>query len=158
MLALMLERLAHLQSGPLVIATSDRDLDAPIATLLEENKKVIESMKKDGLVESESVIVSTYLERIRKDGVPKNSDMKHRVDSLVNNNTMIVVLLSKYLPRARTAEFRVAALKFTDYAAGFRDRWQSIFEIFMVGGRVPSTNEDRSELLTHALERELSTD
>ena len=36
MLALMLERLAGVQSGPVVVATSDRDLDTPIATLTHE--------------------------------------------------------------------------------------------------------------------------
>ena len=36
MLALMLERLAGVQSGPVVVATSDLDLDTPIATLARE--------------------------------------------------------------------------------------------------------------------------
>ena len=110
----------------------------PIAALLDDNKRIIVSLTKDGLTESESAILDTYLQRIRKDGVPKNSVMKQRIDALVNNNTAIVALLFKYIPRARTALFRSAAGKFVDYAASFRDRWQSVFEIFMAGGSVPA--------------------
>jgi len=111
----------------------------PIAALLADNQKIIESLKKDGYASSAGAIVSTYLARIRKDGIPNNSPMKERVDALVSNNTTIVALLSKYLPRAHSAEFRVAAGKFTDYASSLRVEWQSVFEIFMAGGNVPVT-------------------
>jgi hypothetical protein len=108
----------------------------PIAALLEDNRTIVEAIKKDGMAESESVILSTYLAQVRKDGVSQHSAFKQRIDALVNNNTMIVALLSKYTPRARTTEFRVAADKFVDYATTFRDRWQSVFEIFMAGGNL----------------------
>ena len=113
------------------------DILQPIAVRLEDNRNIVESLKRDGLADSESAIPDTYLQRIRKDGVPKNSAMKQRIDRLVDNNTAIVTLLSTYTTRARTLEFRVAAEKYRDYANSFRDRWQSVFEVFMAGGNLP---------------------
>jgi hypothetical protein len=109
----------------------------PVAVLLEDNQKIAASLVHEDGVASESAILSTYLERIRKDGVPKSSAMKQKIDRLTNNNTTIVALLSRYLPHARSAALRVAAGQFADYASGFRDRWQSVFEIFMTGGNLP---------------------
>jgi hypothetical protein len=110
----------------------------PIASLLEDNRKIVESLKRDGLVESESAILDTYLQDIRRDGVPKYSAMKQRIDTLANNNAAILALLSKYAAHARTPAFRAQADKFRDYAISFRDRWQSVFEIFMAGGNLPT--------------------
>ena len=103
----------------------------PIATLLEDNKKLVDELKTDGYADSESTILGSYLARIRKDGVPKNSAMKQLIDRLANNNTVIVALLSRYVTHAPTPSFKAAADQFRDYADSFRDRWQSLFEIFM---------------------------
>ena len=128
----------------------------PVAALLADNQKIIESLKKDGYVDSEAAILSTYLNRIRKDGVPKNSDMKQRIDALVNNDTMIVALLSRYAPHARSAAFRVAATEFTSYGSSFRDRWQSVFEIFMAGGNLPAAGPPFPDDFNTALASELA--
>ena len=85
-----------------------------------------------------SVLLETYLARIRRDSVPKHAALRQRIDTLVNNNTAIVTLLARYAPRARTGAFKAGAEKFRDYASSFRDRWQSVLEIFMAGGNLPA--------------------
>ena len=121
------------------LRTRDReDLLQPIAALLDDDRKLLSELKAAGAGDSDSVLLETYLARIRTDGVPTNALMKQRIDALVNNNTVIVALLARYAPRARTSAFRVASEKFADYASRFRDRWQSVFEIFMVGGKLPA--------------------
>jgi hypothetical protein len=110
----------------------------PIAALTEENRKILETLKSEGLADSEGALLGSYLARIRKDGVPVNSGMKQRIDTLVNNNTVIVALLSKYAPHAKTPAFRAAAEQYRNYAFSFRDRWQSLFEVFMAGGNLPA--------------------
>ena len=70
--------------------------------------------------------------------MPKNSAFKQRIDTLANNNTVIVALLSKYSAHARTPAFKAAADRYRSYAISFRDRWQSVFEIFMAGGNLPA--------------------
>lgn len=133
------------------------DILQPIAALLEENRNVVESLKRDGLAESESAILDSYMQRIRKDGAPKNSAMKRRIDALVDNNTVIVALLSAYAPRARTRGFRAAADKFRDYASSFRDRWHSVFEIFMAGGNLPRTGPAFPAELAEAVSAEITS-
>jgi hypothetical protein len=65
--------------------------------------------------------------------------MKQRIDRIENNNTAILALLAKYSTHARSAAFRASAEQFRDYAITLRDRWQSVFEIFMAGGNLPAT-------------------
>ena len=111
----------------------------PIAALIDENRSIIDGLRKDGFADSEQTILVSYMSRIRQEGVPKNGAMRQRIDTLANNNTMILAYLSKYAPHARTPAFKVAADQFRDYAISFRDRWQSVFEIFMAGGNLPVT-------------------
>ena len=118
-----------------------RDLEEtlqPIASLLDEDRKILNDLKTEGLGDSDSVVLENYLARIRGDSVPKHAELKQRIDALVNNNTAIVTLLARYAPRARTSAFRAGAETFRDYASRFRDRWQSVFEIFMAGGHLPA--------------------
>lgn len=111
----------------------------PVAVLLEENRSILAGLQSQGNAASESAILESYLSRIRSDGVPRNSAMKQQIDRLVNNNTVIVALLSRYAPHARTPAFSAAADQYRDYAIAFRDRWQSLFEIFMAGGNLPQS-------------------
>ena len=145
------------QSGQQEIRRHEvEDILQPIAARLEENRNIVESLKRDGLAESESAILDSYMQRIRKDGAPKNSAMKQRIDALVDNNTVIAALLSTYAPRARTQGFRAAADKFRDYASSFRDRWQSVFEIFMAGGNLPKTGPAFPAELAEAVSAEIA--
>jgi hypothetical protein len=127
----------------------------PISSLLEENRKIIENLKSGGYTESESALLQTYLTRIRSNGVPQNSAMKQRIDTLVDNNGIIIALLSKYQSHARTAAFKAAADQYRSYATSMRDRWQSVFEIFMAGGNLPAANPEQPPEFAAALEDEL---
>jgi hypothetical protein len=109
----------------------------PIGEMLQENVALTRELGKAPYAEEETDFVSAYLIKSRRDGVPKHSDMKQRIDRLNNNNTAILALLSKYSTRARTPAFKASAERFRDYAISLRDRWQSVPEIFMAGGNLP---------------------
>jgi hypothetical protein len=57
-----------------------------------------------------------------------------RLDTLAENNTAIVTLIKAYSPHAKTAAFTSEGDKFRNYASAWRDRWNSVMEIFMAGG------------------------
>jgi hypothetical protein len=116
---------------------ADETLQA-IAELLKDNSRIIDSLVHNKIVDSEPTILDGYLQRIRRDGVANNSAVKQQIDTLSSNNTAIMTLLSKYAARARTAAFKAAADQYRNYAISFRDRWQSVFEIFMAGGNLPA--------------------
>jgi hypothetical protein len=128
----------------------------PIAALLQENANILHAIQTERYADSESAILDSYLMRIRRDGVPKNAGMKQRIDQLVNNNTVIVALLSKYAVHARTPAFKAAADRFRNYAIPFRDRWQSVFEIFMAGGNLPSAGPSLPPEITQAVAEEMN--
>jgi secreted Zn-dependent insulinase-like peptidase len=128
----------------------------PTASLLEDDRRIIDAMIRDGMADAEPAILGTYLQRIRRDGVPRQAAMKQRIDTLVNNNTAILALVSKYAPRAQTAAFRGTAEKFRDYAISFRDRWQSVFETFMTGGNLPAAGPSFPADFADAVAVELS--
>src|ERR1700686_349179 len=69
-----------------------------------------------------------------RDGVPKNAQMKQRLDALAENNTAIVTLIKTYAPQAKTPAFTAEGDKFRNYASAWRDRWNSVTELFMAGG------------------------
>lgn len=146
---------ARIVGGDLKRCVVDEGL-APVGALLADDQRIVESLVKDGLADSEGTLLESYLARIRKDGVTKYSAMRQRIDSLVDNNTTIVAVLSKYSPRARTPEFKTASDKFRDYAASFRDRWHSTFEIFMAGGNLPAAGPERPAQFDAALSAEIA--
>jgi hypothetical protein len=133
-----------------------KDTLRPIASLLEDDRRILDSLKADGAAESESMLLEAYLAGIRKDGVPKYAVAKQRIDALVNNNTVIVALFDRYVPRARSSAFKPAAEKFRDYAISLRDRWQSVFEIFMAGGNLPAASATMPVAFTDAVAAEIS--
>jgi hypothetical protein len=106
----------------------------PTAALLRENQQIIRELKAPPFVERGNGILESYLLRIRRDGVPKNAEMKQRLDQLEENNTAIVTLIKVYLPHARTGAFITSSDNFRTYASAWRDRWSSVMEIFMSGG------------------------
>ena len=115
-------------------------LDAldPMAEMLKENAAVTRELRTAPYSEGNNDFVSAYLIKIRRDGVPKHSDMKQRIDRLNNNSTAILTLLARYSTHAKTAAFKASAERFREYAISLRDRWQSVFEIFMAGGNLPT--------------------
>jgi long-subunit fatty acid transport protein len=110
----------------------------PIATLLKENLALIQELNSDPFTEKDSGILEAYLAKIRRDGVPKHADMKQKLDTLAENNTAIVTLIKAHSPHATTPAFSVEADKFRNYASAWRDRWNSVMELFMAGGNYPA--------------------
>jgi hypothetical protein len=106
----------------------------PIAAMLKENQALIQELQSDPFTEKDSGVLESYLAKIRRDGVAKHADMKQRLDQLAENNTAIVTLIKAYSPQAKTAAFTTEADKFRDYASAWRDRWNSVMELFMAGG------------------------
>jgi hypothetical protein len=104
------------------------------ATLLHENQTLIKELQSASLGETDAGILPAYLAKIRRDGVAKHADMKQRLDTLAENNTMIVALIKAYAPHAKASGFTMEADKFGNYASAWRDRWNSVMELFMAGG------------------------
>ena len=106
----------------------------PTARLLKENEVLIKDLQAEPFTEKDAGILSSYLAKIRRDGVAKNAQMKQRLDQLADNNAAIVALISAHAPHAKTPAFTAEADKFRKYAAAWRDRWNSVMELFMAGG------------------------
>jgi hypothetical protein len=106
----------------------------PVAALLKENQAVIQELGSEPFTEKDAGILESYLAKIRRDGVAKHADMKQKLDTLAENNTAIVTLIQAYVPHAKTSVFVVEADKFRNYASAWRDRWNSVMELFMAGG------------------------
>jgi hypothetical protein len=106
----------------------------PLATLLKENQALIQELQSEPFTEKDSGVLESYLAKIRRDGVAKNAQMKQRLDQLAENNTAILTLVKAYAPQAKTAAFTTEADKFRNYASAWRDRWNSVMELFMAGG------------------------
>jgi len=106
----------------------------PLANLLEENQALLRELQSEPFQEQGSGVLESYLIRIRRDGVAKNAQMKQRLDLMAENNTAIVTLIKLIEPTAKTPGFRYEADKFCNYASAWRDRWNSVMEVFMAGG------------------------
>jgi hypothetical protein len=109
----------------------------PIATLLGENHHLLSELEAQPFAENGSAILESYLIKIRRDGVAAHANMKQRLDQLAENNTAIVTLIKAYAPHAKTPAFSTEADKFLNYSSAWRDRWNSVMEIFMAGGNYP---------------------
>jgi hypothetical protein len=110
---------------------------APIAASLKEDQELLSALRTDSTLEKDSGILASYLAEIRADGLPKHAAMKQRLDRLAENNSTIVALVNVYLPHAKSTAFRAEADKFEHYAIAWRDRWNSVMELFMAGGNYP---------------------
>ncbi|HEY5102356.1 MAG TPA: hypothetical protein VII70_06205 [Steroidobacteraceae bacterium] len=111
----------------------------PIAALLTEDQALTQELQREPFIGAGSGILESYLAKIRRDGVVKHADMKQRLDQLAENNTAIVALIKIYAPQAKTAAFAAEADKFRNYASTWRDRWNSVMELFMAGGNYPAS-------------------
>jgi hypothetical protein len=111
----------------------------PMAALLKENQGIIAELQAEPFVEKDNGTLESYLVKIRRDGVAKNAPMKQRLDQLAENNTALITLITAYSPQAKTAAFTSEANKFRNYAVAWRDRWNSVMELFMAGGNYPTS-------------------
>ncbi len=128
----------------------------PIATLLKENQELIQELHSEPFVEKDSGILESYLGKIRRDGLPKHVDMKQRLDALADNNTAIVTLITAYAPQATLPAFTTEANNFRNYASAWRDRWNSVMEIFMAGGNYPVSEIPTPPGFPQAVEAEIA--
>ena len=51
----------------------------------------------------------------------------------------IVTLVKAYASQAKTSAFGTEGDKFRNYASAWRDRWNSVMELFMAGGNYPAS-------------------
>lgn len=106
----------------------------PIAALLKEDQEILIALHTDSAPEKDSGILTSYLAKIRADGVAKHADTKQRLDQLAENNRAIIALVDVYSLHAKSAAFSAESEKFRRYAIAWRDRWNSVMELFMAGG------------------------
>jgi hypothetical protein len=85
-----------------------------------------------------------------------HADMKQRLDQLADNNTAIVTLIKAYSPQAKTAAFTTEADKFRNYASAWRDRWNSVMELFMAGGNYAASEVPFPKGLPDAVQAEIA--
>lgn len=110
----------------------------PVAALINENQAILKELQSEPFTDKDAGILESYLAKIRLDGVVKHADMKQRLDQLAENNTAIVTLLKAYASSTASRAFTVEADKFRNYASAWRDRWNSVMELFMAGGSYPA--------------------
>jgi hypothetical protein len=110
----------------------------PIAAMLKEDQELLVALEADATLDETSGILGSYLSKIRANGVAKHAGMKQRLDRLAENNSAILALIGVYSPHAKTAAFSIEADKFQHYAIAWRDRWNSVMELFMAGGNYPA--------------------
>jgi hypothetical protein len=111
---------------------------ASIAALLKKDEELFRPSRTGP--ETGAGILAAYLAKIRADGVAKQADTKQKLDRLAENNSAILALINVYLPHAETAAFSAGSDKFRRYAIAWRDRWNSVMELFMAGGNYPASS------------------
>jgi len=126
-----------------------------IAFLVKENQVLVKELRTDPFTETNAGILASYLAKIRRDGVAKHADMKQRLDQLAESNTAIVTLSEAYAPQARTPAFSAEADKFRNYAIAWRDRWNSVMELFMAGGNYPAAGVPFPDAFPDAVQAEI---
>ena len=129
----------------------------PIATLLKENQVLLKELQAEPFAETGLGILEAYLSKIRRDGIAKHADMKQRLDTLAENNTTIVALIKAYAPHAKTSGFTTESDKFRDYASAWRDRWNSVMEIFMAGGNYAASSVQLPAGFAAAVDAEIAS-
>jgi hypothetical protein len=127
-----------------------------MAALLKEDEGIITELQTEPFVENDDGILESYLVKIRRDGVARTAPMKQRLDQLAENNTALVTLIAAYSPHAKTAAFTSEANKFRNYAVAWRDRWNSVMELFMAGGNYPAAGPAFPKEFAAAVQTEIA--
>lgn len=142
------------------MANSNHSHDATALTtidsLLKERELELKALQEPQYTEPEQGSVGSYLAKIRRDGLPKHAAMKQRLDALAANTTALQTLVDLYEPQASTTQFKAEAKKFRGYAVAWADRWNSVMEIFMVGGNYPSSEVPLPEGFGAAIAAEIA--
>lgn len=127
-----------------------------IVAALAENTRLRQAVRHAGGLGSDGEVLSTYLALIRRDGVPRHSAFKRQIDLLIDSNAFVATLANRHLAHDASPAFRITATQFTDYANTVRDRWQTIFEVFMAGGNLPVANPVPPAAFEEAVRAELA--
>ena len=127
-----------------------------VAALLQEQQGLLTELQHEPYSEKDSGILESYLIKIRRDGVTKNAAMKQRLDQLSENNTAIVARIEVYSALAKSESFATEADKFRNYASAWRDRWNSVMELFMAGGNYPAAGVSFPEGFPAAVRAEVA--
>lgn len=107
-----------------------------ISTLLKDNKVIYDELRKDYLEPGKDVLES-YLAKIRRDGINPHSLMRQRINTMVENNNKVVVLLGNYESYVINSRLREEAAKFRNHAIRYKDRWNAIPDLQAVNGELP---------------------
>jgi hypothetical protein len=81
---------------------------------------------------------------------------EQRVDQLAENNTAIVTLIKAYSPHAKTVAFTTEGDKCRNYASAWRDRWNSVMELFMAGGNYAASGVPFPKGFPDAIQAEIA--
>jgi hypothetical protein len=127
----------------------------PIARLLKENRALMQQLEGELAAEKDSSILQDYLTKVRRDGIANCADLKRQLDQIADNNASIAAFIEAYSPHATTATFTSEADKFRTYASAWRDRWDSMLELFMAGGNYPAAQIPFPSEFSAAVEKEL---
>jgi hypothetical protein len=66
-----------------------------------------------------------------------------------------VTLIKAYAPSAKTPALAAEADKFRNYASAWRDRWNSVMELFMAGGNYAASGVPFPSGLPAAVDAEM---
>jgi hypothetical protein len=123
-------------------ASASREAGSTVETmsvLLSQREDAMRQLSAQTIAESGAGLADAYLAKIRRDGVAKHSELKRRIDDIAQNTIAIDALIDLHEPYAKTVAFRTEAKKFRAYGLVWIDRWNGVFETFMLGGRLPAT-------------------
>ncbi len=109
-----------------------------LVALAQERSATLKQLRADQYAEPDVGVVGAYLAKIRRDGVGKHAGMKQRLDEVSADTAALVVLLEMHEPQAQSEAFKRESKRFRRYAAAWLDRWNSVMEVFMLGGNYPS--------------------
>ena len=88
--------------------------------------------------------------------MPRHSALKRQIDSLIDSNAVLTSLTNRHLVGDASPALRLTATQFSDYANTMRDRWQTVFEVFMAGGNLPAANPAPPPAFEEAVRAELA--
>ena len=124
--------------------------------MLNENRALISERRAAPFTEPDSGILESFLAKICRDGVVRHADMKQRLDTRAENNSAIGTLIKAHASQAKTAAFVAEADKFRNYSSAWRDRWNSVMELFMAGGNYAAAGVPFPQDLPAAVDAELA--
>ena len=127
-----------------------------LAALLKEDQALLKELEAPAYQEGNATILGSYLIKIRRDGIGPHADMKLKLDTLAEDQAAIVVLARACETGASAPEFRTDTARYAKFASTWRDRWNSIMELFMAGGDLPVTAVPFPDSFPATVEAELA--